>query len=41
MMGVVEVISDAPIGRVIEDLLILLTCGLEGELEDKIYYLPL
>jgi hypothetical protein len=33
MPGVVEVPSDAAIGRVIEDILILLECTTEGELE--------
>jgi len=41
MPGVVEVTSDAPIGRVIEDILVLLACSLEGELEGQIQYLPL
>ena len=41
MPGVIEVTSDAPIGRVIEDLLLLQECSLEGELEGQIYYLPL
>jgi hypothetical protein len=33
MPGVVEIPSDAAIGRVIEDILILLECTTEGELE--------
>lgn len=41
MPGVVEVTSDEPIGRVIEDILVLLACSLEGELEGQIQYLPL
>ncbi|MBD2177846.1 DUF5615 family PIN-like protein [Pseudanabaena sp. FACHB-1998] len=41
MTGVIEVTFDAPIGRVIEDLLVILDCSLEGELEGQIYYLPL
>lgn len=41
MPGVIEVTSDAPIGRVIEDILVLLACSLEGELEGQIQYLPL
>jgi Domain of unknown function (DUF5615) len=40
MPGVIEVPSDAAIGRVIEDLLILLECALEGELDGQIQYLP-
>lgn len=41
MTGVIEVTFDASIGRVIEDLLFILDCSLEGELEGQIYYLPL
>ena len=41
MPGVVEVTSGEPIGRVIEDILVLLACSLEGELEGQIQYLPL
>jgi Domain of unknown function (DUF5615) len=41
MPGVIEVTSDVPIGRVIEDLLLLLSCSSEGELEGQIQYLPL
>jgi hypothetical protein len=40
MPGVVEVSSNAPIGRVIKDILLLLACSLEGELEGQIQYLP-
>jgi len=40
MTGVIEVTFDAPIGRVIEDLLLILDCSLSGELEGQIYYLP-
>jgi predicted nuclease of predicted toxin-antitoxin system len=40
MPGVIEVTSDASIGRVIEDLLLLLSYGLDGELEGQIQYLP-
>lgn len=41
MSGVVEVTFDAPIGSVIDDILILLECSLEGELAGQIQYLPL
>ncbi len=41
MTGVIEVTFDSSIGRVIEDLLFILDCSLEGELEGQIYYLPL
>jgi hypothetical protein len=41
MPGVIEVSTDAPIGKVIEDILMILECGVEKDLEGKIYYLPL
>ncbi len=41
MPGVIEVSTDAQIGRVIEDILLLIDCTLEGELEGQIQYLPL
>ena len=40
MPGVIEVTSDAPIGRVIEDILLLLSCSIDGELDGQIQYLP-
>lgn len=40
MPGVIEVRTDAPIGRVIEDVLILVECSQEGELEGQVQYLP-
>lgn len=41
MSGVIEVGLDAPIGRVIEDIIIIWECSLEGELAGQIQYLPL
>jgi predicted nuclease of predicted toxin-antitoxin system len=41
MPGVIEVRTDAQVGRVIEDILLLIDCSLEGELEGTIYYIPL
>lgn len=41
MAGVIEVTSDAAVGKVIEDLLLISACCLEGELDGQIYYLPL
>ncbi|AFY86896.1 MAG: hypothetical protein CLLPBCKN_003587 [Chroococcidiopsis cubana SAG 39.79] len=41
MPGVIEVGVDVSIGKVIEDILIILECSLEGELEGQIQYLPL
>ncbi|MDB9412594.1 hypothetical protein PN446_08455 [Microcystis aeruginosa CS-567/02] len=32
MLGVIEISTDAPIGQVIEDMLVLLECSQEGEL---------
>lgn len=40
MPGVVEVSTDALIGQVIEDLLVLAECSQEGELEGQVQYLP-
>jgi predicted nuclease of predicted toxin-antitoxin system len=40
MPGVIEVSTDAQIGRVIEDILLLVDCSLDGELEGQIQYLP-
>lgn len=41
MPGVIEVRTDAPIGQIIEDILIILECIAAGELEGQILYLPL
>jgi hypothetical protein len=41
MPGVIEVSRTAAIGPVIEDLVLLLECSLEGEREGQIIYLPL
>jgi predicted nuclease of predicted toxin-antitoxin system len=40
MPGVIEIKVDAPIGKVIEDLIIVVECSEEGELEGQIQYLP-
>jgi predicted nuclease of predicted toxin-antitoxin system len=40
MPGVIEISTDAPIGRVIEDVLVLVECSQKGELEGQIQYLP-
>ncbi|MBE9029187.1 DUF5615 family PIN-like protein [filamentous cyanobacterium LEGE 11480] len=40
MPGVIEITANAQIGRVIEDILLLVDCSLEGELDGQIYYLP-
>lgn len=41
MPGVFEVSLDVPIGRAIEDILLLAECSLEGEWEGQVRYLPL
>ncbi|MBC7970811.1 MAG: DUF5615 family PIN-like protein [Verrucomicrobia bacterium] len=40
MPGVVEISTDSPIGRVIEDILVLVECSQEGEMEGQIQYFP-
>lgn len=41
MSGLFEVPDHLPIGRAIEDIILLATCSLEGEWEDQVRYLPL
>lgn len=41
MPGVIEIPTNAPIGRVIEDLFMILECGTSKDLDGQIYYLPL
>ena len=41
MPGVFEVNRTIPIGRVIEDILLLTECSREGEWEGQVHYLPL
>jgi len=41
MPGVFEVSRAVPIGRAIEDILLLAECSLEGEWEGQVQYLPL
>ena len=41
MPGVFEVGQREPIGMIIEDILLIDECSLEGEWENKICYLPL
>ena len=40
MPGVIEISTDASIGRVIEDILVLVACSQDRELEGQIQYLP-
>jgi hypothetical protein len=41
MPGVFEVTRKVPIGRAIEEILLLAECSLEGEWEGQVRYLPL
>lgn len=41
MPGVIEIHADTSIGRVIEDLFMILECGVPEDLDGQIYYLPL
>lgn len=41
MPGVIEIPTDASIGKVIEDLFIILECCVAEDLDGQIYYLPL
>ena len=41
MPGIFEISRIAPIGPVIEDVVLLIECSLEGEWEGQIIYLPL
>ena len=41
MPGLVEVGSDLPLARAIEDLLLIAECGRTGEWEGQVIYLPL
>jgi hypothetical protein len=41
MPGVFEVSGDLPVGRIIEDILLLAECSSEGEWEGQVRYLPL
>jgi len=41
MPGVFEISRTAPIGPVIEDIVLLIECSLEGEWETQTIYLPL
>ncbi|MBE9113153.1 hypothetical protein IQ273_27610 [Nodosilinea sp. LEGE 07298] len=41
MPGVVEIRTDAPIGKIIEVIFIILECGVAEDLDGQVYYLPL
>jgi hypothetical protein len=41
MPGVVEIAAAVPIGQAIEELVLIIECFEEGELNDQVLYLPL
>jgi hypothetical protein len=41
MSGVIEVISSAPIGSLVEELALVVECYEDGDLEGQVIYLPL
>ena len=41
MPGVIEVVRRCPVGRAIEDLVILLECTADHEWADRVHYIPL
>lgn len=41
MPGVIEIHTDVPLGKVIEDVIVILECGITEDFEGQIYYLPL
>ncbi len=41
MPGVIAIRQDLPLGRVLEDLILMIECSLEGEFEGRIEFLPL
>ena len=40
MPGVIEIKASASLGKAIEDILLFVECGIDGELEGQILYLP-
>ena len=40
MAGVVEVIATAPIGKIIDDLELLITCSQPGDYEGQVIFIP-
>jgi hypothetical protein len=41
MPGVIHVSQSLPVGRAIEDLVLIVTCGVSEDLEGRITFLPL
>ena len=40
MPGVIEITASSSIGKAIEDIILFIECGIDGELEGQILYLP-
>ena len=40
MPGVIEITESSPLGKAIEDILLFIECGIDGELEGQVLYLP-
>ncbi|MDJ0649516.1 MAG: DUF5615 family PIN-like protein [Xenococcaceae cyanobacterium MO_188.B19] len=40
MPGVIEITASSSLGEAIEDILLFIECGIDGELEGQILYLP-
>ncbi len=41
MPGVIEIVASTPIGKAIEDLVLILECLGDGELDNQVLYIPL
>ncbi|WP_089729056.1 DUF5615 family PIN-like protein [Candidatus Thiosymbion oneisti] len=41
MPGVIEIVASAPIGKVVEDLALILECLGDDDLDDQVLYIPL
>jgi hypothetical protein len=40
MPGVIEVRARAPMGEILDDLLLIVECALHDELRDRVVYVP-
>ena len=40
MPGIIEITSSASLGKAIEDILLFVECGVDGELDGQILYIP-
>ena len=40
MPGVIEITASSSLGKAIEDILLFIECGIDGELEGQVLYLP-